>query len=100
MSVSNLSPLQSGRTSTKQPHDHICSSRQSLQSIPINVADEEAEKQQAAMADARREETGQFRLDGAGTFLFFDADDSAAQKKKRKAATYGDGGGKAKGKKK
>lgn len=63
--------------------------------------DEEAEKQQAAAADARREETGPFRLDGAGGFLFFDADDTAAQKKKGKSASVGnDGLSKGRGKKK
>lgn len=52
----------------------------------IPCADEEGVKENAAAADKRREETGPFRLDGAGGYLFFDADEAATEKKKQKAS--------------
>ncbi len=45
------------------------------------------EKERTAAADKRREETGSFRLHGAGGFLYFDADETATtEKKKRKSS--------------
>jgi len=55
------------------------------------------EREKAAAAEKRREGTGPFRLDGAGGYLFFDADDAATEKKKRRASGEA---GPSKGKKK